>query len=472
MLKYFNMDNNADKGEKALKNIKTVILAAGEGTRMKSKKSKVMFEAAGFPLVKWVVRAAEDVSEETIIVVGKGADDVKAYFGEEAKYALQSERKGSGHAVMCAREHFEGKGGYILILAGDSPVITKETINSLVEKTIDEKFDICLLSAVFEDATGYGRIIRNEKGEVLKIVEHKDASEEQRAIKEVNASVYCVKEELLSDCLKKITPANAQGEYYLTDIVEMASEGGKKVGAMVVKDNDECMGVNTRVQLAEVSEKLNQRILKQHMLNGVSIIDPKNTYISAQTQIGVDTVIYPNVVLEGECIIGEGCMLYPGSRIENSKVGDMTKIQSSVIVDSCIGDNSTIGPFAYLRPMSSVGNNCRVGDFVEVKNAQIKDGAKVSHLTYIGDGEVGENTNVGCGVVFVNYNGAGKYKTIVGKNCFVGCNVNLIAPVKVGDGSYLAAGSTITEDVPDNSLCIARARQIVKEDWVSPKERK
>ncbi len=444
----------------------TVILAAGEGTRMKSSKPKVMFSALNKPLLGWVKDAVfEAVNGEIIAVVGKGVDEVKAYFKDDIKYAHQSERLGSGHAVMCASPLFEGKGGYILILAGDSPLITPKTIKELIDKTRNENYDACLLSAAFEDATGYGRIVKDKNGLVEKIVEHKDATEEQLKIKEINASVYCVKEELLSQCLKQIRPVNAQGEYYLTDIVELLYKQGKKVASMQVKDTAECMGVNTRVQLAQVSEVLRMRVLEKLMLNGVTIIDPKNTYIDADVKIGTDSIIYPNVTLEGNTVIGEGTILYPGSRIADSKIGSNTKIQNSVILESLVGDNTIVGPFAYLRPESNIGNNCRVGDFVEVKNAYIADGAKVSHLTYVGDGEIGEKTNVGCGVVFVNYDGSKKCRTHVGKNCFIGCNVNLIAPVSIGDGSYIAAGSTVTSDVPGNSLCIARSRQTIKQDW-------
>lgn len=455
-----------------MSDIITVILAAGEGTRMKSARPKVMFSALSKPLLGWVRDAVfEAVNGDIIAVVGKGADEVRAYFQDGIKYADQNERLGSGHAVMCASPLFEGKGGYILILAGDSPLITSDTIKKLIDKTKNENYDACLLSAVFEDATGYGRIVKGKDSLIEKIVEHKDATQEQLKIKEINASVYCVKEELLSECLKQIKPVNAQGEYYLTDIVGLLYKKGKKVTSMPVLDNAECMGVNTRVQLAQVSEILRARILEKHMLNGVTIIDPKNTYIDANVKIGADTVVYPSVTLEGNTVIGEDTILYPGSRIADSVVGSNNKIQNSVILESVIGNNTVIGPYAYLRPGSDIGDNCRVGDFVEVKNSRIANGAKVSHLTYIGDGEVGENTNIGCGVVFVNYDGAKKCRTNVGKDCFIGCNVNLIAPVSVGDNSYVAAGSTVTSDVPENSLCIARSRQTVKQDWEGIKKK-
>ena len=258
---------------------------------------------------------------------------------------------------------------------------------------------------------------------------------------------------------------NVQGEYYLTDCVAYIAEKGHRVEALVCDDASECMGVNDRVQLAAAGKQLKQRINTALMKDGVTIIDPDNTYIDASVKIGADTVVYPGVVLEGNTVIGEGTKLYPGSRILDSTIGDNTTVQNSVILNAQVGNKTTIGPYAYLRPGSVIGNGCRVGDFVEVKNADIKDGAKVSHLSYIGDGEIGEKSNIGCGVVFVNYDGQKKNKTIVGKNAFVGCNANLVAPVTIHDGAYVAAGSTVTRDVEADALCVARSRQRVIEGW-------
>ncbi len=448
-----------------------IILAAGEGTRMKSSLPKVMHRAAGAPLARWVLEAAKPVvSGKCVLVYGSGGDTVREYFGEEVIFALQNVRLGSGHAVMCAAERLEGKEGYVMILAGDMPLITTQTLENLKNTATGQNLDAAILSSIAPDPTGYGRIIRDEAGNVTKIVEEKDADAAQKKIQEVNSSVYCFKIPVLLDCLSRIKPVNAQGEYYLTDCIELISAAGGRVRAVVAPDADECAGVNNRVQLAAVSKILRQKILENLMMSGVTIVDPDNTYIDPEVKIGADSIVYPGVTLEGKCEIGADVTLYPGSRIKDSVIGDGTTVQNSVVLESRVGKKTTVGPYAYLRPHSDIGNNCRIGDFVETKNSQIKDGAKVSHLSYIGDGYIGENCNIGCGVVFVNYDGAKKYRTVVQRDVFVGCNANLVAPVEIGQGAYIAAGSTVTEDVPEDALCIARARQVVKTEWIRKKK--
>jgi len=439
-----------------------LVLAAGEGKRMKSSLPKVLHKAAGKALAHWVVDAAREAAgTEPVIVVGNGADMVKEYFGENARYAVQAEQKGTGHAVMCAADYLNGS-AYALIVAGDMPLLRARTLIDLKEKAMKENLGVCVLSALMEDPADYGRVVR---GDTLRIVERKDAKPEELSIKEVNASVYCFSTPRLLEALESLSDDNAQGEYYLTDCVAYISEKGYGASAVICADAGECMGVNDRAQLAAASKALRRRINERHMLEGVTLIDPENTYIDYGVKIAKDVVIYPGVTLEGNTEIAQGAVLYPGSRIEDSTIGQRTVVQNSVIISSRIGDDSKIGPYAYLRPGSVVGSGCRVGDFVEVKNATIADGAKVSHLSYIGDGEIGEKSNIGCGVVFVNYDGIKKSRTVVGKNAFVGCNVNLIAPVKVGDGAYVAAGSTVTKDVEEDALCIARSRQTVIEGW-------
>lgn len=438
-----------------------LIMAAGEGKRMKSKLPKVMHTAAGKPLAEWVAQAAREATgQEPVLIIGNGAEQVKEYFGDAVSYALQAEQLGTGHAVMCAKEHL--KGGFVLVLAGDMPLLRAETLKMLVDEAVGEDLGVCVLSAIVGNAEGYGRIVRED--DVLRIVEHSDADEKQRMIKEINTSVYCFKTDALLEALGALKNNNSQREYYLTDCVQYISQryGAK---AVVCADAMECLGVNDRAQLAAAAKELRRRINTKLMLEGVSIIDPDATYIDAAVRIGADAVVYPGVTIEGNSVIGEGAVLYPGSRIVSSVIGAGAKVQNSVVIDSQVGDNSTIGPYAYLRPCSVIGNGCRVGDFVEVKNSIIKDGAKVSHLSYIGDGEVGEKSNIGCGVVFVNYDGQKKGRTIVGKNAFIGCNVNLVAPVTVGDGAYVAAGSTVTKDVEADALCVARSRQTVIEGW-------
>ncbi len=440
-----------------------VVLAAGEGKRMKSKTPKALHKVAGKTLTGWVADAAgEATGVQPVLVIGNGADAVREHFGDSVRYAVQEQQLGSGHAVMAAREFLTGN-GYAIVVAGDMPLIKAETLRSIAQRAQEKQLGVCLLTAVIQDPTGYGRVLREGTG--VRIVEHRDATEAERAVKEVNLSVYCFHIPALLSALDGLKADNAQGEYYITDCVHDIVRQGYAAEAVVCEDPDEYIGVNDRVQLAEAVRLMRRRINRKLMMDGVTIIDPDSTYIEAGVTIGQDATVYPGVTLEGNTVIGEDAILYPGSRIYNSTVGKGTKVQNSVLLDSSVGDNSTIGPYAYLRPGTVVGNGCRVGDFVEVKNAVIHDGAKVSHLSYIGDGEIGEKSNIGCGVVFVNYDGQKKSKTTVGKNAFVGCNANLIAPVTIGDGAYVAAGSTVTNDVEPDSLCVARSRQTVIPGW-------
>ncbi len=445
-----------------------VILGAGEGTRMKSDKPKVLHKAAGSALIEWVLDATEDAKKK-IVVCGRGMEDIQALLQDKCEYAEQKERLGSGHAVMSAKDNLQGFEGYTFIIAGDMPFITKNTLQEMYAQT--KEYDCVLLSAVLEDPRAYGRVIRDDKGNVSEIVEEKDATEAQKQIKEVNASCYCVNNTLLLNALKKIDNNNAQKEYYLTDIVKILHSEGHKVTAYIAKDTKECMGVNDKIQLAEVSSYLQKRILEGHMREGVIITDPNNTYIDKDTKIGKDTVIYPNTVLENGCVIGENTVIYNGSRLNDAKIGSNTNVQNSVILSASVGSNCEVGPNAYIRPKTKVGNNCRVGDFVELKNSVIDDGTKISHLTYVGDADLGKNINLGCGVVFVNYDGKSKFRTKVGDNAFIGCNTNLISPVQVGKDTYIAAGATITHDVPDGAFAIARSRQTVKTDWKDKRKR-
>lgn len=442
-----------------------VVLAAGEGTRMKSSKLKVLHKAAGRPMIKWVLGAIADAGiGQTAVVCGNGMQDLKDELGGDISFVEQTERLGTGHAVMQAAGFIENFNGYVIIMPGDMPLYTAETIQNVYQKAVDGDYACVILTAVYDDPFGYGRIIRDGQGNVMSIVEEANTTREQKKIKEANAFLYCAKASLLMDCLKKMQPKPPKNEYYLTDVVELLNEAGEKVGAYIAPDTAECLGVNDRVQLAQVSKILHARIAQKHMLAGVTILDPEGTYIDPETTIGQDTVIYPGVILEN-CRIGSNVTLYQGSRIVNSSIGDFSDVQNSVVTDSSIGAHTTVGPYAYLRPGTRIGDKCRVGDFVEVKNSVIGNGTKVSHLTYIGDADLGQNINVGCGVVFVNYDGKKKYRTTVGDKAFLGCNTNLISPVEVGEGAYVAAGSTVTENVPPHALCIARSRQVIKTDW-------
>lgn len=448
-----------------MKPTKTIILAAGHGTRMVSEKPKVLHEVAGKAMLDYVIDASKDAGIDDIaVVVGYKADVVRAALPEGVLAYEQRDQLGTGHAVMQALPFLDNFDGNVLILVGDAPLIRGETLTGLIQIHEDGDFAATVLTAIFDNPTGYGRIVK-EGDELVRIVEQKDASETEAAIKEINAGMYCFDAKALRESLSKITNNNAQQEYYLTDTIEILRKDGLKVGSYPTPDVDDIAAVNSRVQLAQIAEIMKKRINTAHMNAGVTIIDLQSTYLSPDTKIGKDTVVYPGVITEGKVVIGENCIIGHNSRIVNSTISDNVDIQISTILESTVGEGSHIGPYAYLRPNSRIGKDVKVGDFVEVKNAEMKDGAKASHLTYIGDAEVGRNVNLGCGTVFVNYDGVNKFKTVVEDNCFIGCNTNLVSPVTVKEGSYVAAGSTITEDVPGESLAVARARQINKEGY-------
>jgi len=447
--------------------IAALILAAGEGKRMKSNTSKVLHKVAGKPVVEWVYESVKKAGiEDSILVVGHKADQVKEYMKDRVKYAFQEKQLGTGHAVMQAEEFLAGKDGYVLVLYGDTPLITSQTISDTLKFHKENNNSATVITAELSDPTGYGRIVRDDKGNVLRIVEHKDANDEERSIKEVNSGMYCFTIKYLLEALKGLSNNNSQGEYYLTDTLEILINRGLKVGTIKVADSSEILGINDRVQLAEASEIMRRRILTKLMKSGVTIIDPASTYIDDGVEIGMDTIIYPGTILEKGTVIGENCIIGPNSRIVGATIGNNVEVNNSVVLESTVGDDTHVGPFAYMRPGSTVGRHVKIGDFVEIKNSNIGDETKISHLTYVGDADVGKNVNLGCGVVFVNYDGKKKNRTVVGDNAFIGCNVNLVSPVKVGEDAYIAAGSTITEEVPENSLAIARCRQTIKENWV------
>lgn len=444
-----------------------LILAAGQGKRIKSNLPKVLHKVCGKEMVKHVIDTVKKAEIHDInLIIGKGAELVEERTKDTGvTYSLQAEQLGTGHAVKCAKEFLENKSGVVAVFTGDTPLIKQSTVERLINDHIDNKNAATILTAMVDDPTGYGRIVRDKNGKVLKIVEHKDCNEEELKIKEMNSAIYCFDIELLVKSLDKLNNNNNQGEYYLTDVIGILKDEGYSIGA-VVTDIEETIGVNSRVQLAEAEEILRNRINTMHMENGVTLIDPKTTYIGADVKIGKDTIIYPNNILEGNTVIGENCLLYQNSRIKDSTIGNDVDVQSSVILDSKIGDNTTVGPFAYIRPDSVIGNCARIGDFVEIKKSTIGDGTKVSHLTYIGDAEVGSGCNFGCGTVVVNYDGKEKHKTIIGDHSFIGCNTNLVSPVKVGDNTYIAAGSTITAEVKEGDLAVARAKQRNISGWV------
>jgi len=381
------------------------------------------------------------------------------------EFALQAEQKGTGHAVMQAIDVIKNSKGEVVILNGDTPLITAETINKAIEYHKNNGNQATVITAILDDATGYGRIVRDNDGSVLKIVEQKDASEEEKKINEVNSGMYVFDAQSLVYALDKITPNNAQGEYYLTDTLEILLSAGKKIGGYAISDNDEIRGINDRVQLNEAEKIMQKRINEYHMRNGVTMRNPESVYIEDGVEIGNDTEICQNVTIKSGTKIGSDCVIGSGSMLDRAVIHDGVDVLSSVILESEVDEGTHVGPFAYIRPNCHVGKEVKVGDFVELKNSNIDDGTKISHLTYIGDSDVGKRVNFGCGTVTCNYDGKKKYRTTIGDDCFVGCNTNFVSPINVGDGVYIAAGSTITEDIPENSLSIARARQVNKEGW-------
>ncbi|AOL95851.1 MULTISPECIES: bifunctional UDP-N-acetylglucosamine diphosphorylase/glucosamine-1-phosphate N-acetyltransferase GlmU [Bacillus] len=444
-----------------------VVLAAGQGTRMKSKLYKVLHPVCGKPMVEHVVDEALKLSlSKLVTIVGHGAEEVKKQLGDKSEYALQAEQLGTAHAVKQAQPFLADEKGVTIVICGDTPLLTAETMEQMLKEHTQREAKATILTAVAEDPTGYGRIIRSENGAVQKIVEHKDASEEERLVTEINTGTYCFDNEALFRAIDQVSNDNAQGEYYLPDVIEILKNEGETVAAYQTGNFQETLGVNDRVALSQAEQFMKERINKRHMQNGVTLIDPMNTYISPDAVIGSDTVIYPGTMIKGEVQIGEDTIIGPHTEIMNSAIGSRTVIKQSVVNHSKVGNDVNIGPFAHIRPDSVIGNEVKIGNFVEIKKTQFGDRSKASHLSYVGDAEVGTDVNLGCGSITVNYDGKNKYLTKIEDGAFIGCNSNLVAPVTVGEGAYVAAGSTVTEDVPGKALAIARARQVNKDDYV------
>ncbi len=448
----------------------TVLLAAGAGTRMRSDKAKCAHEVAGLPMLNWVLRAAQEAgSTGNIVVVGHQAEEIEALVPEGTRCVLQAERLGTGHAVQCATEALSVDSGTVLVLCGDTPLLRGLTLAQACQEHRTSGNAATVLTGVLEDPHGYGRVIRDENGHVFGIVEQADATEQQRTIREINTGVYLFDAAALLAALPELTNNNRQGEYYLTDVLGILRDAGKPVGAYVVPDAEETFGVNDRAQLAQAESVLLTRIRTAHMKAGVTFRLPESTWVGADVRIGEDALILPGCMLEGKTTIGAGCVVGPNTRMVNARIDENVEVANSVILSSSVGSETKVGPFAYLRPGSQIGQHVKIGDFVEIKKSVIGDNTKISHLTYVGDAEVGQRVNLGCGVVVVNYDGRAKNRTIIGDDTFIGCNVNLVSPVEVHDHAYIAAGSTITDEVPAYSLGIARTRQIVKEEWVKKK---
>ena len=443
-----------------------IILAAGKGTRMKSDLPKVLHKVAGISMLEHVFRSVNAINpEKTVTVIGHKAELVEQVLAGQTEFVRQTEQLGTGHAVMMAEPVLENLTGQTLVIAGDTPLITGESLKNLIDFHINHKNVATILTAEADDPFGYGRIVRNQHGEVLKIVEQKDASDFEQQIKEINTGTYVFDNARLFEALKNINTNNAQGEYYITDAIGIFRENGEKVGAYTLKNFDESLGVNDRVALATAESVMRRRINQQHMVNGVSFVNPDATYIDVDVEIAPEVQVEANVTLKGQTKIGVETILTNGTYIVDSVIGERTVITSSMIEESSVADGVTVGPYAHIRPGSSLAKDVHVGNFVEVKGSSIGENTKAGHLTYIGNSEVGANVNFGAGTITVNYDGQKKYKTIIGDNVFVGSNSTIIAPVELGDNSLVGAGSTITKDVPADAIALGRGRQINKEDY-------
>lgn len=449
--------------------IAALILAAGKGTRMKSDRIKVLHEVAGQPMVTWPLAAAREAgADELVVVVGHQAEQVRERLaGEPAvRIALQEEQLGTGHAVACALPELSGGEKTVLILCGDTPLLTGSTLRQLIEAHHNGSAAITVLTARLENPFGYGRIVRDAEGRVRRIVEQKDATAEEAAISEVNSGIYCMSLEFLRAHIGSLDSDNAQNEYYLTDLVSIAVAEHQRCVALVAEDAREIMGVNDREQLAYAGHLLRQRINIRLMRNGVTLIDPERTYIDAGVEIGHDTEIWPGCVLRGKTVIGRDCLLESNVQISDCIVGERVHLKSgSVLSEAVLQRDVAVGPMAHLRPGTVLNDHVKIGNFVETKKTVMGQGSKASHLTYLGDAEIGQEVNIGCGTITCNYDGVNKHKTVIGDNVFVGSDVQLVAPVTVGKGALIAAGTTVTQDIPDDSLAIARTPQVNKEGW-------
>ena len=441
-----------------------IILAAGKGTRMKTELPKCAFPLLKKPMVTYIIEALESINIDQIIcVVGHKKEVLQDILKDRVKYAIQEEQLGTGHAVKCALDFIDDN-GYTIILPGDTPLIDKEILDQLIEVHKSNKNDFTIGTIVLDNPFGFGRIVRDSSNSVLRIVEEKDASEEERKIKEINTGLFLVDNFLLKKALLEIRNNNAKGEYYLTDIVEILSKEAK-IGTFTIKDTYKLNGINDLYTLSLVEKQFREAILKKHMLNGVNIVNPETVTIGNDVTIEAGTTIYQGSLILGKTSIGRNCVVGPNSEIFNSTLKDGSKLLHSVCYDSTLEENSSVGPFSHIRMNTVVGQDNRIGNFVEMKNSVIGPKTNVAHLTYVGDTDCGGGVNFGCGTVTVNYDGKNKYRTTIGDNVFIGCNSNLIAPVNIGSESFIAAGSTITDSIDENDFAIARAKQVTKKGY-------
>jgi bifunctional UDP-N-acetylglucosamine pyrophosphorylase/glucosamine-1-phosphate N-acetyltransferase len=450
------------------------VLAAGKGTRMKSSLAKVVHRANGVPLIEHVLRAVDPLSPaSTVVIVGHQTEQVRSCLAGrgQVRFAIQSPQLGTGHALLQAEPALHGQEGAVLLLSGDVPLLRTATLEVLVSRHLSTQAAATVLTASVADPSGYGRVVRRG-GAITSIVEHKDASAEERTIREINSGIYVFDLAVLFPALKEIGSSNAQGEYYLPDLVRIFRDRGRHVEAVVLDAAEEILGVNSRKELADASRVLRDRKNDELMAAGVTIIDPASTWVEPDVTIGADTILHPNVYLEGRTRIGSGCEIHAGVRIVDSSIGDRVVVSNfCVIRQSAIGDGAQVGPFAQLRPESRVGEDAHIGNFVELKKTTLGRGSKANHLSYLGDATIGERVNIGAGTITCNYDGVAKHPTIIEDDAFIGSDSQLVAPVRVGKGAYVAAGSSITQDVPPESLGIARGTQVNKEGWVARRKK-
>ena len=456
--------------------LEVIILAAGLGTRMKSATIKVLHHAAGRPIIDYVIDLSKELTDERpVVIVGHQKEAVQQRIGDRARYAVQEKQLGTGHAVLQAAQVLSGelKGRKVLILSGDVPLTRSETLQQLLDQHEREGNALTLLTMKLDDPAMYGRIIRDANGGVQRIVEAKDASAEEKKIDEVNAGIYVFDGTNLFDHLRSLSTNNAQGEYYLTDVLSMLRKAGQRVGAVIARDPIEAVGVNSRADLATVEAEIQRRVVENLMREGVTFRNPATVVIDSTVAIGADSVVYPFVTIEGKTTIGQRCVVEPGVHLINVTVGDDVHLKTGTVAeDAIIEDEAAVGPYAHLRPGSKLGKHVKVGNFVETKKAVFGEGAKASHLSYIGDAEIGANVNIGAGTITCNYDGVNKHKTVLEDGVFIGSDTQLVAPVRVGRGAYVGAGSTITKDVPPDALALSRVPQKIVEGWATKRKKK
>lgn len=447
-----------------------IILAAGKGTRMNSKLPKVLHKINGLPMTAHVIRALEKCHlDQMVMVVGHEGELVQQVFGAQVDYAVQAQQLGTGHAIMQALPVLKKDIDVVMVVCGDTPLLTGSSLLKMLQSFYNSDASCMVLTAKLPNPTGYGRIIRGEEEQVMSIIEEKDASVTEKRINEINTGTYCFKVADLKEALEHLNNENAAGEYYLTDTISYLRRRGKVVAGQLLQDYQEILGVNNRVQMAQAVEILRRRKCEELMLKGITIVDPNRVYIEQDVEVDTDTIIEPNVQLKGNTKVGKDCFIGADTEIIDSFVEDGCEIKKSVLWEAKIGSQVKIGPFAYLRPGSVIEPEVKIGDFVEIKNSHIAEGSKVPHLSYIGDATVGKNVNIGCGTITCNYDGVNKHPTVIKDGAFIGSNSNLVAPVEVGEHGFVAAGSTITKDVPARALAVARGRQYTKENWVKEK---